>query len=287
MEDYKEHAKQVRLEVLSLIHKAQTSHIGSNLSIIDVATVLYDVINLPSATDSFRDRVIWSKGWAAATAYVLLKDRGILSADLLESYGRDGGLLGLVESTTPGIEASTGSMGHGLPMGVGMSLAAHRGGELWHTYVIMSDGEMDCGTTWECALLAAHHKLHNLKVIVDVNGWQAMDRTKNVLGTDDLFDKWEAFGWHVISIDGHDYGSIKWALEADFEDGKPVIILAKTIKGKGVPFMEDKLEWHYKNISDGEYDEAVFAVTHPKVSNQGGTTKFNSNRYYTTTVDPL
>lgn len=274
MEDYVEKAKEVRLEVLDLIHRAQTSHIGSNLSVIDIGVVLYDVINLPSATDPNRDRVIWSKGWAAATAYVLLKNRGILPADLLTSYGRDGGLLGLVESSTPGIEASTGSMGHGLPMGVGMSLAAKRGGDSWKTYIIMSDGEMDCGTTWESALLASQHKLSNLRVIVDVNGWQAMGRTKDILDTEDLMKKWEAFGWRALCIDGHDFGHLKWAIEADFQDNLPVVILAKTVKGKGVAFMEDKLEWHYKNISDSAYDEAVYLVTHPKVSNRGGATRY-------------
>lgn len=254
--NYKEKTNRVRREVLDLIYKAQTSHIGSNLSIIDVATVLYDKINLPSSSDPNRDRVIWSKGWAAATAYVLLKDKGILHDVDLRTYGADGGLLGLVESATPGIEASTGSMGHGLPIGVGMALAAKYSASPWRTYVIMSDGEMGCGTTWESALLAAHHKLDNLIVIVDWNQWQAMGRTADILQTNPISDKWKSFGWAVHMIDGHNFDQIEHVILKQ-HSGMPTIIIADTLKGKGVSVMEDKLEWHYKNIDKDTYELAM------------------------------
>lgn len=254
--DYSVETQRVRREVLDLIYKAQSSHIGSNLSVIDLATVLYDKINLPNATDPNRDRVIWSKGWAAATAYVLLKDKHILTNDHLSTYGRDGGLIGLVESSTPGIEASTGSMGHGLPIGVGMALSSKRSNASWRTYVIMSDGEMGTGTTWESALLANHHKLNNLFVIVDINHFQALGRTDDILDTRPLNQKWNSFGWNVFEIDGHNFEAIERAIDTGPLAG-PTVILAHTIKGKGVSFMEDKLLYHYKNISDEEYQLAM------------------------------
>ncbi|MCH8986609.1 transketolase, partial [Patescibacteria group bacterium] len=153
-------------------------------------------------------------------------------------------------------EAAGGAMGHGLPMGLGMALGAKRAQENWKTYVLMSDGEMDSGTTWESALLAAHHELDNLTVIVDYNKWQALGRTNEVLNIEPLGDKWKAFGWEVLEIDGHDYKQIEKSLNHK-PIKKPLIIIANTIKGKGVSEMEDKLEWHYRNIPDDVYERAM------------------------------
>jgi transketolase len=258
--EYKEKALTARKWVLKMIHSAGSSHIGSNLSVIDIATVLYDVINLDAELKPDRDRVIWSKGWAAATAYYFLADKGIISDEELSTYGApNSNLLGLVERGCRGIEASTGSMGHGLPIGVGFALAASRSaGEKWKTYVIMSDGEMNCGTTWESAALAAHHHLSNLVVIVDVNGLQAMGDTTEILNMHPLKDKWEAFGWEVRTVDGHDHIEIKKALTyPPLAPNRPICILANTIKGKGVPFMEGLNVWHYKNISTDDYQRAI------------------------------
>lgn len=245
-----------------MIHKAGSSHIGSNLSVIDIATVLYDVINIDSELKPDRDRVIWSKGWAAATAYYFLADKGIIDDDTLATYGQPGStMLGLVERGCRGIEASTGSMGHGLPIGAGFALGARLAHAKWKTYVIMSDGEMNCGTTWESAALAAHHHLSNLVVIVDVNGLQAMGSTTEVLNMHPLKDKWEAFGWEVRTVDGHDHIEIKKALVyPPLTPNKPLCILAETIKGKGVPFMEGLNLWHYKNIDAEAYQRAIETV---------------------------
>lgn len=261
-DDYKQKALTARKWILKLIHKAGSSHIGSNLSVIDLATVLYDVINLDSELKPDRDRVIWSKGWAAATAYFFLNDKGIISDDELATYGTpDSKLLGLVERGVRGIEASTGSMGHGLPIGVGMALASQRSDCKYKTYVIMSDGEMNCGTTWESAALASHHHLTNLMVIVDLNGLQAMGQTTDILNMAPLRAKWEAFGWEVREIDGHDHIEIKRALTyPNLSPLKPVVILAHTLKGKGVPFMEGHNMWHYKNIDEETYKKAMEAL---------------------------
>ena len=257
--NYKHEAAQARLKILEMVHGAQTSHIGSNFSVVDIATVLYDTMKIDKDLKPDRDRLIWSKGWAAATAYYFLAKYGILEWDKLANFGHDNsGLLGLVERGTKGIEASTGSMGHGLPIGVGMALGAKRVNSPSRVFVVMSDGEMDCGTTWESALLAAHHKLDNLVVIVDCNRWQATGRTNDVLKTEPLDAKFRAFGWFPFSVDGHDHDALKHALHFTryFNIGSPLVVLAHTVKGKGVSFMEDKLEWHYKNVDDESFAKA-------------------------------
>ena len=251
--DHKKVANQVRRKVLKMIYDAQASHIGSNLSCIDLLTVLYENINLDSDLLPNRDRVIFSKGWAAATAYVFLERKGLVSKEELDSFGT-GKLLGLVEKGARGVEASTGSMGHGLPIGAGMALGAKRSNEKWKTYILMSDGEMDCGTTWESALIAAHHGLSNLVVIIDYNKLQAMGATNEILGIEPLRAKWASFGWEVREVNGHDHKKIEQCLTyPPLYRSKPLVIIADTIKGKGVSFMENKVEWHYKNISKEEY----------------------------------
>ena len=251
-----------------MIYKAQSSHIGSNFSCIDILTVLYSIINLDKELKEDRDRVIFSKGWAAASAYYFLADKGVISHEGLDSYGdSDTGMFGLVERGVRGIEASTGSMGHGLPIGVGIALASKRSSSPFTTYVLMSDGEMDCGTTWESALLASHHKLDNLVVIVDYNKLQAMGEKRDILNIEPLFDKWRAFGWSVSKTDGHNHENLEIDLNAAgknsthlasiyYEPGKPRVLICNTTKGKGVSFMENNNLWHYKNISDEEYQLA-------------------------------
>lgn len=155
------------------------------------------------------------------------------------------------------IPVNSGAMGHGLPIALGMAIAAQRTKEPWKTYVLMSDGELDCGTTWECALLAAHQKLSNLTVIIDYNGFQAMGMKKEVLDMEPLAEKWRSFNWDVIEIDGHDYAQIESALNSKSETLNPKVIIAKTTKGKGVSFFEGKLEWHYKTIDEENYQKAL------------------------------
>jgi transketolase len=255
--NYTEISKNARVAVLKMIHKAQTSHIGSNLSVIDIMTVLYNKINLSKQDWENRDRVILSKGWAAASLYYFLYTKELLTNEDLNSYCEPGSkFIGLAEPVAPGIEFAGGSMGHGLPAGVGMALAGKRLGKAYETYVIMSDGEQAIGTTWESALIAAHNKLDNLTVIIDYNKFQAMGRTSDIVGIEPLAKKWEAFGWEVYEINGHQYGEIEFALDG-VHGSRPKVIIAHTIKGKGVSFMEDKLLYHYKNISDEELEMAV------------------------------
>lgn len=259
MVDYKKLATRARRRVLGMVHGAKTSHIGSNLSCIDILAVLYGKIaNVDSELREDRDRVLFSKGWAAAAAYFFLAEKGILPEKDLDTYCKPGStLIGLVERSVRGIEASTGSMGHGLPIGVGMALGANRSGQSWKTYILLSDGEMDCGTTWESALIASHHKLDNLIAIVDYNKWQALGKTNEVLNLEPLGDKWRAFGWEVREIDGHNFVAIEHALLTPPQKETPLVIIAHTIKGKGVSFMEDKLVYHYKSVTDEEYKLAL------------------------------
>ena len=259
MTDYKKIAREARKKVLEMVYKAQASHIGSNLSCIDILAVLYMGIvkNLDTDFKENRDRVITSKGWAAASVYYFLSEKGVIPKEDLETYCMPNSkYIGLAEPSVKGIEAAGGAMGHGLPMGTGMAFGAKRAGETWKTYVVMSDGEMDCGTTWECALIAAHHKLDNLVVIIDYNKWQAIGRTNEVLNLEPLKDKWEAFGWEALEVNGHDYKEIERALQHQAKE-KPLVVIAHTVKGKGVAEMEDKIEWHYRNIPDDVYKRAL------------------------------
>jgi len=259
LENYRKIALEARKTVLRLIYQAQTSHIGSNFSAIDILTVLYNIANIDKDLKQDRDRIVVSKGWVAASVYYFLAEKGIIPKEDLETYCKDGSkYIGLVEPNVRGVEAAGGSMGFGLPFGVGFALAKKVKKEKGKIYVLMSDGEMDCGTTWESALIAAHHKLDNLVVIVDFNGLQAMGRVKDILNIEPLKDKWQAFGWEVREIDGHNFKEIEKALaESAPEEGKPRVIIARTIKGKGVSFMEGNNLYHYKAPSDEEYQKAL------------------------------
>lgn len=248
MANYRELARDARLKILEMVHKAQTCHIASNLSVIDLATVLYE--NLQP-----EDEVVWSKGWAAASIYYFLHKQGKISNEDLASFPAYP-FLSLAETTVPGVHVSGGSMGHGLPVAVGMALASKRAGEGGRVYCIMSDGEMNEGTTWEAAMVAAHHKLDNLCVIVDKNNWQAMGRTSEVLDLGDLELKWHAFNFASVSINGHDYQEIESEILHGFPY-QPKCVIAKTIKGKGVSFMEDCLEYHYAYVNESDYQKAV------------------------------
>lgn len=274
--DYKEKARQCRLKVLEMIHGAGTSHIASNYSIIDAAVVLYE--NLKP-----EDEVVWSKGWVSATIYYFLAQQGKIPKEDLDIFGKEvkcsvchgeslvegdiqGGCphcnfsgkeiryLGLVETTTPGIYANAGSMGHGLPIAAGMALAKKMKGEPGKIYCILSDGEMNEGTTWETAMFAAHHKLNNLVVIVDKNKWQAMGKTEEVLNVD-IVQAFRGFGWIAGYNDGHSFEDIEWEI-SHLNPDKPNAIIFNTIKGKGVSFMEDHLLYHYKHVDDQNYKDA-------------------------------
>jgi len=262
MKDYKKIANEARKKVLEMIHKGQTSHVGSNFSCMDIMAVLFSKLNLDKDLKPDRDRFVLSKGWVAAALYYFLSEKGIISKEDLEEFGKEGSkYIGLSEPEVRGVEVAGGAMGHGAPIALGMALAAKRSKESWKTFVLMSDGELDCGTTWECALLAAQQKLDNLAVIVDYNGFQAMGTKKEVLDMEPLADKWRAFNWDVVEIDGHDYTQIEDALSRIGTAGKPLMIIARTTKGKGVSFFEGKLEWHYKTIDEENYQKALKELT--------------------------
>jgi len=259
IKNYKEIAKAARIKVLDLVWKAQTSHIGSNFSAIDILTFLYNNANLDKDMKEDRDRIVVSKGWVAASVYYFLSEKGIISKKDLETYCQEGSkLIGLIEPSVRGVEAAGGSMGFGLPFGVGFALAKKIKKEKGKVFVVMGDGEVATGTTWESALIAAQHKLDNLIVVIDANGLQAMGKVKDVLNIEPLKDKWNAFGWEVVEIDGHNFEEMEKALaKINSVKNKPGLIIAKTIKGKGVSFMENNNIYHYKAPSEEEYQKAL------------------------------
>ena len=245
---YKEKTRQARLKILSMIHSAGTSHIASNFSIIDVAVVLYE--NLKE-----KDEVIWSKGWASASIYYFLAQQGKIPKEDLELFGKEVNgkipYLGLAETTVNGVLCNGGSCGHGLPIACGIALAKKLKGEEGKVYCIMSDGEMNEGTTWESAAFATHHELDNLVVIVDKNEWQAMGRTEEILdiGIKNVF---QGFGFSAHELEGHDYTKIEEAVSMNAVV-RPLALVFNTIKGKGVSFFEDHLLYHYKHVDEEEY----------------------------------
>lgn len=250
--DYKELAKQARLKVLEMVHRAQTSHIASNFSVIDIATVLYE--NLKE-----EDEVVWSKGWAAASIYYFLAKRRSIPESDLERF-QDETYLGLAETSVPGVLVNGGSVGHGLSVAVGIALGKKRSGESGTVYCIMSDGELNEGSVWEAAMFAAHHKLDNLVAIVDKNGWQAMGKTAEIIDLD-ARNAFEGFGWAVLETDGHSHKRLENYLGMRFGFA-PYLLIGNTLKGKGVSFMEGHLLYHYKNIDDETYEKARLELEH-------------------------
>lgn len=243
----------LRARIIETSAKTGTPHLGSCLSCLDILTVLYFNVlridaNNPLAPD--RDRCILSKGHGAMALFHVLAERGFYPRSRLDSYGEDGGVFAEhppTPSQLAGIEAATGSLGHGLPLGLGMALAGRIQGQSYSVYAVLGDGECNEGSVWESAMLAAAQKVKNLCVIVDFNKWQATGRSQEVMALDPLADKWRAFGWNAIEVDGHDYVNLLAAL-ATFPNanGKPTAIIAHTVKGKGVSFMEDDNNWHYR-----------------------------------------
>lgn len=247
----------MRLASIIMSHKSGAAHLGSALSCIDLIVALYFRImdiSVDNFDNSERDRFILSKGHAATALYSVLAEKGFFSIESLKSFGNRFSML--EEHPTPkiqGVEAATGSLGHGLPIALGMSLGARLKGFNNKTFVIMSDGECNEGSVWEAALFAAAQKLTNLYVIIDFNRWQATGRSMDVLALDPLAEKWRAFGWDVAEIDGHNFDQILFELSrVKPSNQKPTAIVAHTVKGKGVSFMEDDNNWHYRSPNNEE-----------------------------------
>ena len=255
----------LRKKVLNMVYMAKASHIGSCYSSIDILAVLYGAVMKYSSDNPglpSRDRFILSKGHAAAAVYAVLAETGFIGRNVLGEYGKNGSLLMThVNHKIAGVEFSTGSLGHGLGFGVGKALVAKLNGSSWRTYVLMSDGELDEGSNWEAFMFAAHHGLGNLIAIVDYNKLQSLATTQKTLGLEPLVDKFEAFGWLVKEVNGHDHNELVSALKATAPDnGKPLLVLAHTIKGKGVSFMENTVEWHYRSPDSNAYNLALLEL---------------------------
>src|SRR5262245_16009117 len=245
-----------------MVNRAGSSHIGSCFSVTELLAVLYwDVLRVDPANPrwSERDRFLLGKGHACAALYAVLAERGFFPIETLDTFYQDGSILaGHVTAGVPGVEASTGSLGHGLSIAAGMATAAMRAGQRHRIVVLVSDGECDEGSTWEAALFAGHHGLDNLTVIVDYNRIQSLGPVDEVLRLDPLADKWRSFGWEVREVAGHDVTAVSAALRAvPFAAGKPSCVVAHTVKGKGVSFMENSVLWHYRTPAGAELDAAI------------------------------
>ena len=258
----KELAREIRRNALLMVHRAKASHIGSALSISDIVAVLYDkILKLtpadPKAAD--RDRFILSKGHGCVAVYAALAETGFFPHEDLLSYGQDHSvLMNHISHKISGVEFSTGSLGHGLPFGAGKALAAKKLKESWRTFVLLSDGELGEGSNWEAMMFAAHHRLDNLVAIVDYNKLQSLTTVDQTLRLEPLADKARSFGWTVLEIDGHDHTALQDALSSiPWEADKPSFLIAHTVKGKGVSFMENRVEWHYKSPTSDELAQAL------------------------------
>ncbi|WP_405667386.1 transketolase [Streptomyces sp. NBC_01166] len=244
----------VRRDILTTIQAAGMGHVGGDLSVTDLlVTALWGTLRLDPSRPGAprRDRFILSKGHCAAALYSTLASCGFFPRERLSDFMAPLSPLNghPARLKVPGVETNTGPLGHGLPVATGCALGARLSGEDWRTVVVLGDGEMQEGSNWEAAMTAAHHQLSNLTAVVDRNGLQQGARTEDTTSLDPLDEKWAAFGWEVRHVDGHDHRAVK-AAYAPSAAGRPVAVIARTVKGKGVPFMEDRVEWHHKVPTD-------------------------------------
>ncbi|GAB62418.1 MAG: transketolase [Candidatus Jettenia sp.] len=263
IQSLEEHAKVIRRHVIRMIAKAGSGHPGSSLSTVDLLVALFykklrHNPQLPTWPD--RDRFILSKGHGCPALYATLAEQGYFSVDNLDTLRQFGSILQghPCMKTTPGIEISGGSLGQGLSVGLGIALAAKLDKKDFRTYVMLGDGEIEEGQVWEAAMAASHYKIDNLCAIIDQNGLQIDGFIHEIMSSHPIPEKWRGFGWHVIEINGHDYQSILAAYDdAEKIKGQPTVIVAKTVKGKGVSFMENHVDWHGKAPSREETERAL------------------------------
>jgi len=267
LDDSIELAKQIRSLSVQLVHQARASHIGSALSIADLLAVLISEdsgckLALKSVDD--RDRLILSKGHACVSLYSALHLKGFFPREDLFTYGRDfSSFMNHVSHHVPGVEFSTGALGHGLPLACGKALAAKILGKTWTSFVIMSDGEIQEGSNWEALLFAPHHNLANMMIFIDYNNLQSLTTVDETISLRPLDLKLEAFGWHVQTINGHDHQEIKQAIMEAKTKPIPSAIILQTVKGKGVSFMENQVVWHYKSPNEDEMNQALLELQAP------------------------
>lgn len=255
-------ARRIRAHTLRMVHAANASHVGTGLSMADILAVLYGgVMRVDPARPDWedRDRLVVSKGHGAAALYAALASCGFFDVARLDTFCRDGtALAGHVSHHVPGVDFSTGSLGHGLSLACGVALGFKRDGRDGRAYAILSDGECDEGSIWEAVLFAPHHGLDNLVAIVDYNRIQSFGSVAEVLELEPFADKWAAFRWQVEVVDGHDHAALASALAAvPRAAGRPTVLIANTVKGKGVDFMEGNLLWHYRSPDASQLDAAL------------------------------
>jgi transketolase len=255
-------AQELRALTVQMVYEPKASHVASGLSMADlIATLYFHTLRISPQQPDWpeRDRFILSKGHAAALLYATLAKRGFFPETDLQNYcGLGSKLTGHANSAVPGIEFSTGSLGHGLPVGCGVALAAKRDGQPQRIFVMVSDGELDEGSNWEAILFAPQHQLDNLVLIVDYNKIQSFGRTAEILDLEPMADKFRAFRWAVREIDGHNIQQIRQTFDSlPFEQNRPSVVIAHTVKGKGVSFMEDTLAWHYKSPNAEQLQSAL------------------------------
>lgn len=249
--------KLIRETILRMAYGAQCAHLGCAMSLVEIVSVLYgQIMRIQGPNDPNRDYLCLSKGHGVMALYAAFARMGWLEQAELDSYLKPGARLkGCSEEGIPGLEVTSGSLGHGFPVATGLALGALRLGTHQRVYCIAGDGEMNEGTMWEAALFAAHHKLHNLTLIIDANGFQAMGRNEDILNLEPLVPKLQAFGFDAAECDGHDVRTLKRLLS--YESRKPKAIVARTIKGKGVSFAENDCDWHYKRLTPELFNRAL------------------------------
>ena len=249
--------RDLRRRVIEVSLKAGVGHIGSALSICDIIAVLFgETLRGLGTKDPDRDRFILSKGHAALALYCGLEKAGLITGEELETFCKDGTRLGVhPEHGIPAVDVTTGSLGMGLSIGAGMALSARMRGSRSRTVVLVSDAECNEGSHWEAVMFAAHHRLGSLTAIVDANGFQAMGRTSEILDLEPHEERWRSFGWEAVAVDGHDETALKAALQKTGD--RPRVVIAKTIAGKGVSFMEQQLQWHYFPVNEEQARRAL------------------------------
>ncbi|HUE79344.1 MAG TPA: transketolase [Sphingomicrobium sp.] len=255
-------ALRLRRHVVRMCNRGGSSHVASGLSIADIVAVLYGaVLRVDPANSAWpdRDRFILSKGHAGACVYAALAERGFLAVADLERHYRNGSHLSghVSHKSVPGVELSTGSLGHGLGIGAGMAMQLRRRGGKQGVFVLLSDGECDEGSNWEAILFVGHHRLSNLCAIVDYNKLQSLASVEKTIRLEPFEEKWRAFGWNVIRVDGHDHVALKRGFAAAAKAGQPSCIIADTVKGRGVSFMENEVLWHYRSPQGAEFAAAM------------------------------
>jgi transketolase len=255
-------ALRLRRHVVTMCNRGGSSHVACGLSIADIVAVLYGRVLRIDPEDPCwpgRDRFILSKGHAGACIYAALGESGFFSLADLEGHYRNGSRLSghVSHKGVPGVELSTGSLGHGLGIGAGMAMQLRRRGGRQRVYVLMSDGECDEGSNWEAILFAAHHRLANLCAIVDYNKLQSLAPVEETIALEPFVDKWRAFGWNVLRVDGHDHDALRGAFAACDTAYQPTCIIADTVKGRGVSFMENSVLWHYRCPRGEEFAAAM------------------------------